>query len=154
MVLSTGSDPAGADNEAMNEPMPRLTLFYDGQCPLCRAEILWLQHRDRHGRLHCVDVTATGYDAGRSGVACDAALANMHARRADGTWLVGAEVFAEAYACVDLPWLAWLFSRPALQPFWRGCYRGFARHRHRIAALFGPALLRWVRFWIRRSPSR
>lgn len=63
----------------MNQTTPHLTLFYDGQCPLCQAEILWLRHRDHHGRLRFVDVSRPEYDAEAEGVSCSAALANMHA---------------------------------------------------------------------------
>ena len=41
-----------------------LTVFYDGACPVCSAEMLQLQSEDRHQRIVLDDVSG---EAGRDG---------------------------------------------------------------------------------------
>ncbi|REH36982.1 putative DCC family thiol-disulfide oxidoreductase YuxK [Paraperlucidibaca baekdonensis] len=122
-----------------------MTLYYDGHCPLCLAEIRFLAERNEAGLLSFVDVCADDFSSAEVGVSsCQILLDNMHAKLADGTVLVGADVFAAAYERAQLPRLAWLFSRPWLMPLWRLVYRVFATHRERISRLIGPGLLAWV----------
>jgi|LNFM01.1.fsa_nt_gb predicted DCC family thiol-disulfide oxidoreductase YuxK len=125
--------------------METLTIYFDGRCPLCLAEIHVLRARNRRGLLQFVDVAAQDYRESSHGVSCDAALATIHARLGDHRLLRGPAVFAEAYRRADLTRSAWLFSRPALQPLLGFAYRQFARHRHAISRFAGPLLLRIAR---------
>lgn len=120
-------------------------MFYDGLCPLCQAEILFLSRRNESGLLHFVDVNSTQYSADVVGVSCQQALDSMYAQYDDGELINGVEVFSAAYARADLPKLAWLFSRPSLQPMLTWGYRFFAKNRHAISSLFGPMALRLVK---------
>lgn len=126
--------------------MEALTIYFDGRCPLCLAEIHVLRARNRSGLLHFVDVTAQDYRESVHGLSCDAALASIHGRLGDGTLLHGPAVFAEAYRRAGLPRMAWLLSRPRLQPLLGFIYRGFASRRHAISRLAGPLLLRLARW--------
>jgi predicted DCC family thiol-disulfide oxidoreductase YuxK len=119
-----------------------LTLFYDGRCPLCLAEIHVLRARNHRGLLQFVDVSADGYDEAAHAVSCEQALAQMHGRLATGELLTGVAVFAESYRRVGLDPLARLLSIQWLAPVWALGYRLFARHRHAISAVLGPPLLR------------
>jgi predicted DCC family thiol-disulfide oxidoreductase YuxK len=125
--------------------METLTIYFDGQCPLCLAEIHVLRARNSRGLLQFVDVTAQDYRESSHGISCDAALANIHARLGDHTLLRGPAVFAEAYRRADLRLGTWLFSRRGLQPLLAFAYRAFARHRHAISRVSGPLLLRLAR---------
>ena len=122
--------------------LEKLTLFYDGTCPLCQAEILFLSRRNQEGLLDFVDIHSEFFEPEKIGVSCEAALAAMYGQFAGGTLIEGVAVFPEAYRRANLPTLAWIFSRKALQPFWRISYRFFAKNRHAISALFGPGALR------------
>jgi predicted DCC family thiol-disulfide oxidoreductase YuxK len=42
--------------------MQSLTIYYDGECPLCLAEIHFLKSRNFLGLLEFVDVAAPQYD--------------------------------------------------------------------------------------------
>ena len=125
--------------------MKKLTMFYDGLCPLCQAEILFLSQRNQAGLLSFVDINSSQYSPERVGISCDQALASMCAQYDDGELLEGVEVFSAAYRRANLPKLAWLFSRPSLKPFWNLGYRFFAKHRHAISALLGPLALKLVK---------
>jgi predicted DCC family thiol-disulfide oxidoreductase YuxK len=125
--------------------LERLTLFYDGSCPLCQAEILFLSGRNQQGLLDFVDINSELFEPEKVGVSCEAALAAMYGQYANGSLIEGVAVFPEAYRRANLPALTWIFSRKTLQPFWRVGYRFFAKNRHVISALLGPAVLRLVK---------
>lgn len=129
--------------------IPELTLFYDGQCPLCQAEIHFLQSRDIEGKLGFVDVTQAQFDPSTHQISCEAAMAQIHGRLANGQVLVGVPVFAQAYQLARLPVLAWVLSRRWLQPILGPAYVLFAKHRHTLSKRFGPALLRFSKRFFR-----
>jgi predicted DCC family thiol-disulfide oxidoreductase YuxK len=124
--------------------LQKLTLFYDGACPLCQAEILFLSRRNQQDLLRFVDVNSEQYDAAKLGVSCEQALAAMYAQYEDGSLIHGAAVFPEAYRRANLPFLAWLFSRQILQPLLQFSYQVFAKNRHAISNALGPTALRLV----------
>ena len=123
--------------------MKKLTMFYDGLCPLCQAEIQFLSSRNQAGLLSFTDINSAQFSQERAGVSCSQALAAMYAQYDDGELISGVEVFSAAYARANLPFLAWLFSRPTLQPAYRWGYRFFAKNRHTISSIFGPSAL-WL----------
>lgn len=127
----------------MDQNLQKLTLFYDGACPLCQAEILFLSGRNQAGLLNFVDINSKAYDPLKVGVSCEEALAAMYGLYADGTLIHGVTVFPEAYRRADLPTLAWIFSRKSMQPVLKIGYRFFAKNRHAISRVLGPGAL-WL----------
>lgn len=93
--------------------LARPCVYFDGGCPLCRAEISAYQHAVGGDALHWVDANGCSPDDLGNDLARPAALARMHVRRADGTLLQGAAAFAEIWAA--LPRWRWL-SRLARLP--------------------------------------
>jgi hypothetical protein len=128
---------------------PELTLFYDGQCPLCVAEIEFLQSRSTKDQLAFVDVTKSGFEAAGHQISCEAAMAQIHGRTADGQVLVGVPVFAKAYRLAKLPFLAWLLSRRWLMPVLQPAYVLFAKHRQAISRRIGPSVLKYSKRFLR-----
>ena len=128
----------------MAQELQKLTLFYDGACPLCRAEILFLSCRNQLQLLSFVDIHSECYDPIAVGVSCEQALAAMYGQYEDGTLIHGVSVFPEAYRRADLPILAWIFSRKLLQPILRYGYHFFAKNREAISKILGPTVLRLV----------
>ena len=125
--------------------LEKLTLFYDGACPLCQAEILFLSGRNQANLLGFVDINSEQFDPQKVGVSCEAALAAMYGQFASGKLIQGVAVFPEAYRRADLPGLAWFFSRKSMQPFLKLGYLFFFFFLHAITSLFGPAALRLVK---------
>lgn len=121
--------------------LEKLTLFYDGACPLCQAEILFLSRRNQAALLDFVDVHSERFNSDQIGISCDEALAAMYGQYAGGALIQGVAVFPEAYRRANLPFLAWVFSRQALQPILKIAYQFFAKNRHAISKLFGPMAL-------------
>jgi predicted DCC family thiol-disulfide oxidoreductase YuxK len=110
-----------------------LTLFYDGACPLCQAEIVYLASRNHQGLLYFVDINGPEYDPQSVGVSCEQALARMYGQLEGQAAIHGVPVFAEAYRRANLP---------LLRPIWNLSYRFFAKYRHTISGLIGPFFLR------------
>ncbi|MFW5659857.1 MAG: thiol-disulfide oxidoreductase DCC family protein [Oceanicaulis sp.] len=69
------------------------TVYYDGSCPLCRAEIGL--YRDQGSEAAFVDISDG--EGGPEEISCDAAMKRFHVRRADGKLLSGAAAFAELW---------------------------------------------------------
>ena len=128
---------------------PELTLYYDGKCPLCLAEIEFLQTRNTHCFLDFVDVTTPDFEATEHQISCDAAMAQIHGRTGQGDVLVGVPVFARAYELANLPVLAWILSRQWLMPVLQPAYVLFARHRQAISRRIGPSGLRFSKRFMR-----
>jgi predicted DCC family thiol-disulfide oxidoreductase YuxK len=126
--------------EAVNTE-PLLTLYYDGSCPLCRAEIEYMAFKDRQGLLAFVDITTAGSEIERMGLSCERAMQLMQGRLRSGQVIEGVPVFAAAYRLLGLRFLAWLLSRNALQRPLAFLYLAFAKRRHRLSSWLGPLAL-------------
>ena len=134
----------GSSAKSANSLKP-FTLFYDGACPLCLAEITFLQSRNQAGLLSFVDINSTSYDSEKVGVSCKEALAKMYGQVDGEAPINGVAVFGEAYRRADLKVLAWIFTRTWMMPILKPSYWFFAKYRHGISALIGPCLLKLVR---------
>lgn len=81
----------------------RLTVWFDGACPLCRREIRLMQRLDRRNAIAFVDVSGGEADCPIDRAAL---LQRFHAQERDGPMLSGAAAFAAMWRVI-----------PALHPF-------------------------------------
>lgn len=109
-----------------------LTLYYDGACPMCRAEMHNLMLRNTGGLLDFVDISVPGFKGQPPGAAQQDLMALLHARRADGAVIKGVEVFRLAYAAVGLGWVSAFMGLPVIGAAADRLYPWIARYRHRI----------------------
>ena len=114
-----GAHSAAHDAPALGSHPARDTLYYDGQCPLCRREIDSLRAA-RGEAIALVDIHRLGADAP---VARDELLRTLHLRRADGQWLRGADANVAAWDNTGKArWLAllrWPLVRHLVDPGYR-----------------------------------
>lgn len=111
-------------------------LLYDGACPVCRREVLWL-HRHRPNAIEAIDIADPGFDAATYGLTADDVDAALYGIRPDGSITVGMDSLREGYRLAGLGWLiAWTGWWPA-RPLFDAFYRAFASNRMRISRLLG-----------------
>ena len=68
-----------------------VTLLYDGNCPLCCAEMNRLAARNRRGQLRFIDAAAPDFRAEQYGTTREALMRRMHGVRPDGTLIDGVD---------------------------------------------------------------
>ena len=125
-----------------------LTIFYDGYCPLCLAEIHFLKQHNQRGLL--LFKSLQQLDSANTDINCELALKTIHAKLDANEIICGPEVFYEAYKRTDLRILNYLFSIKLIRFFYAKFYVLFAKYRHQISKLIGLYLLRFVQ---RKYPS-
>ncbi len=112
-----------------------LTVYYDASCPLCTSEMTAIKSRDDRCLLTMVDCSgANGPLApiAGGGVPNEAMMRSLHARTADGRWLVGVPAYQAIFRATGFPRLASLAAHPRLRPLWDRIYAWVARNRHRF----------------------
>jgi predicted DCC family thiol-disulfide oxidoreductase YuxK len=121
-----------------------LSIFYDGNCPLCLAEIHVLKNNNQQQLLRFINIhDGTLVD---SAINCAAALQIIHAQFENGKVIRGPIVFAEAYKRSDLTVMKWLFSFKLFQRIYALFYVYFAQYRHQISKLIGPFLVKLAKW--------
>jgi predicted DCC family thiol-disulfide oxidoreductase YuxK len=113
--------------------MSRVTVWFDGACPLCRREIALMRRLDRRGRIAFVDVASAE-------AVCPIdrreLLARFHAEE-DGRILSGAAAFAAMWRAIPmLRPLGLLACRRAVLRLLEAAYLRFLRVR--------PVLQHWA----------
>lgn len=110
--------------------MAQVTVWFDGACPLCSAEIGLMRRMDRKGRIAFVDVASED-----ASCPIDRAelLARFHAQEAGRPVVSGAAAFGAMWRAVPLlaP-LGHLLRLPPLLILFEGCYRVWLRLRPRL----------------------
>lgn len=109
-----------------------LTVWYDGDCPICTAEIGLMRRLDRASAIEFVDLSRPG--------ACptdhNTPLARLHAQVRVGPMLAGAAAFVAIWRVLPaLRPLAALASPPPVLWFLERAYRIFLRLRPGLQAM-------------------
>lgn len=82
----------------MNSTHPQVTVWFDGECPLCVREIALMRRLDKRRRIDFVEIQTT------ESCPVDRAelMARFHARERDGELLSGAAAFAAMWRAIPL----------------------------------------------------
>lgn len=111
----------------------QVEVFYDADCPLCVREIRMLQWMDRRRQnIRFTDISAADFDAAEHGKTHDDFMAEIHGRLADGSWIIGVEVFRQLYAAIGFGPVIWISRLPGIRGLLEWSYRLFARNRLRL----------------------
>lgn len=120
----------------MRTEISKSVLYFDGSCPLCRAEIDHYRGTDRAGALDFVDVSAS--DALLpDNLTRQQVMQRFHVRGRTGQLLSGAAAFVEVWA--RLPgwrWAARAAALPGAMSLLEGSYRLFLPIRPFISRFF------------------
>lgn len=112
----------------------KTTVYFDGSCPLCTAEIS--VYRERGTELEFVDVSRTDI-ASPADLPQEKAMKRFHVRRKDGTLLDGGDAFVELWSLTPgFKLLARVFRLPGLKLFANLGYNGFLYIRPVVQKLF------------------
>jgi predicted DCC family thiol-disulfide oxidoreductase YuxK len=74
----------------------RLTVYFDGSCPLCATELRYYTSRKGSEALRLIDVSGDGADP-EPGLDRGDAMRRLHVRRPDGSLVSGAAAFASLW---------------------------------------------------------
>ena len=111
---------------ALTQSTGTLTVFYDGACPLCSAEISVYRKSAGADGLSFVDVSTPSGSCQFPSVDKAAALARFHVLSADGTLSSGAEGFGRLWlALPGWRWLGRIVMMPGILQATEAVYRGF-----------------------------
>ena len=124
----------------METELPKSTVYFDGSCPLCQAEIGYYRRKDQAGSLCFVDVSES-VASPPVGITQQRAMERFHVRASDGRVLSGAAAFVEVWT--RLPkwrWAARAASRPGVLAALELGYRMFLPARPFLSRLFGRVL--------------
>ncbi len=124
----------------MKSELPKSTVYFDGSCSLCRAEIGYYRRKDHDHALCFVDISETN-SAPPEGITKELAMKRFHVRASDGRVLSGAAAFVEVW--IRLPrwrWAARAASLPGALIALEWGYRLFLPVRPFISRSFGRVL--------------
>lgn len=113
----------------------KLTVFYDGFCPLCVAEMSRLRKLDNKGVIRLVDVQQQEQMANFSEINKESALNILHGIDDNGRILKGLDVTCLAWHLVGRGWLVAPLRWPLVKGIADRVYLWFAPNRYRISGL-------------------
>ena len=111
----------------------KLTIFFDGGCPLCKREVDFLQSRNQKGYLSFIDINSSDFLLDfKYGISYKQAMDRIHAIKNDGSVIKDIKVFQEAYILIGLGWIYAPTKIPILDKFFEFIYGLWAKYRLKI----------------------
>tara|TARA_B100000686_G_scaffold275898_1_gene294651 strand:+ start:45 stop:452 length:408 start_codon:yes stop_codon:yes gene_type:complete len=108
----------------------KLTLLFDGGCPLCLREVKFLRSRDTLDNISFIDIDSPKYQPDLySGISYKDAMGRIHAINESGEILKDVAVFREAYRLIGLGWIYAPTSWPILGSLIDQVYKLWAQWR-------------------------
>jgi predicted DCC family thiol-disulfide oxidoreductase YuxK len=112
-----------------------LTLFYDGSCPLCVAEIDKLRTLNQAEYLHFEDILEADFSERYPEICITEASNILHGKLDSGELLLGLDVTHKAWSLVGHKKWIGILRMPFIKHIADQCYRLFARNRYRFSYL-------------------
>ena len=110
-----------------------MIIFYDGHCPLCRAEMAHLKRYDKHQVIQFEDIQQDNFSQHYGHLEWAALNNRIHVQQPDGSLLTGLDATHAAWKAVGKGWLYAPLRWPIIKPIADYGYTLFARHRYRIS---------------------
>ncbi|WP_263079015.1 DUF393 domain-containing protein [Endozoicomonas sp. Mp262] len=115
-----------------------VTLFYDGDCPICVKEIRWLQSLNGQHKLIFENIKAEDFPQRHP----ELPIANLdkllHARLGNERIVKGVDATLAAWEAVGQGWMLSPLRWPLFSTAANIAYEYFARNRHRLAEKIAP----------------
>ncbi len=128
----------------MDEPQD-IQVYFDGSCPVCRAEIETLDQASRSQSITFIDCSQPTDQRPTDGAERPTQKQLLRAFHvfADDRWLVGPDAFARIYQAAGLQRMARLWGSKRLRPLVSLGYRIFLFCRPLLAAIGAARAVRW-----------
>ena len=110
----------------------KLTIFFDGECPLCKREVDFLQSRNKNKYLKFIDINGQDFDSYSNQITYKQAMQRIHALKSDGYVIKDIAVFQEAYKLIGLGWIYAPTKLPILNKLFEFIYGLWAKYRLKI----------------------
>jgi predicted DCC family thiol-disulfide oxidoreductase YuxK len=122
----------------------KLTVFYDGTCPICEREISFYRCRQGADEVSWVDVRGSSDDEVAPGLSRNRALARFHVMHPAGTYVSGGRAFADLWSVLP-GFRAWgrLFQYRPLTWVLNRAYDLFLGIRPRLQTITAARQARW-----------
>jgi predicted DCC family thiol-disulfide oxidoreductase YuxK len=124
-------------------PVLPITVFYDHTCPMCRSEMLGLKAKHNGNAIILVDCSPTDFDETpfvKDGIHRIDMMKLIHAKDANGKWLIGVDVFAVVYRLAGLRFLSAVWGSRLLRPILSRLYPWVANNRMWLSKFGVPKL--------------
>ena len=117
----------------------KLTIFFDGGCPLCKREVDFLQSRNQKEYLKFIDINNSDFSLDlKYGITYKQAMERIHGLKSDGSVIKDIKVFQEAYDLIGLGWIYAPTKLPVFDKFIGFIYGLWAKYRLKIT--FRPSI--------------
>ena len=117
----------------------KLTIFFDGGCPLCQREVDFLQSKNHEANLKFIDINNPEIPLELEyGITYKQSMERIHALKSDGTLIKDIKVFQEAYALIGLGWIYAPTKLPIIDKLIVSLYALWAKNRLKIT--FRPSI--------------
>ncbi|WP_394205165.1 thiol-disulfide oxidoreductase DCC family protein [Shewanella waksmanii] len=113
----------------------KLTIFYDGQCPLCSAEMKQLKQHDDYDAIALEDLNQAGFAEKFPEIDPVRANVILHGKDDKGQVLLGLDVTYLAWMLVGKKYRVAFLRWPVVKPVADMFYLAFAKHRYTISYL-------------------
>lgn len=124
-----------------------ITIYYDGSCPLCSAEIHSLKNLDADECIALVDCSPPDFDDTPFrvlNITRTDMMNALHIRDAAGAWHTGVDAFAVLYRTAGLPGIGTLWAHPLTRPLTTRLYPWVVRNRYRLSRFGLPTAMEWI----------
>gem|GEM_PF-859199 len=123
-------EKATAETLADRDSETHLKLLYDGECPICKREICFLQKKDSQAKIKFIDISSKEFSAfEHKNIDYNTAMTQIHAIDGQGNLLVGIPAFAALYARSQLLVTSTFLRLPFIKRVLEPLYTLFAKKR-------------------------
>jgi predicted DCC family thiol-disulfide oxidoreductase YuxK len=109
-----------------------LTIFYDGNCPLCSFEMQKLKHKDNNNLIKLVNLHQDNFSTLYPSIKFDNAMRILHGSYQNQI-LLGLDVTHRAWSLVGKGLFVAPLQFPIIKQIAHGCYLLLAKYRHPIS---------------------
>ena len=110
----------------------KLTIFFDGGCPLCKREVDFMSSRNQKGFLRFIDINSSDFSSDKYGITYKQAMERIHALKSNGSIIRDVNVFQEAYNLIGLGWIYAPTKLPIIDKVIALIYGVWAKYRLKI----------------------